>query len=193
MISLPLHNGNLSNKFRSTAALDLLRPLFADPSVLKIGHNLKYDMVVLRRYDVVVSPLDDTMLMSYILDGGSHGHGMDELAARHLDYRTIPFKDVTGTGKSQVTFDLVPLDRALAYAAEDADVTLRLHRFLKPRLLADRMVTPYETLERPLVPVLADMETEGVRVDRTKLEATQPGIRGTTTCIGAGRVPARWP
>ena len=152
------------------AALDLLRPLFADPSVLKIGHNLKYDMVVLGRYDVVVSPLDDTMLMSYILDGGSHGHGMDELAARHLDHRTIPFKDVTGTGKSQVTFDLVPLDRALAYAAEDADVTLRLYGYLKPRLLAERMMTPYETLERPLMPVLADMETDGIRVDRAKLE-----------------------
>ena len=152
------------------AALELLRPLFADPSVLKIGHNLKYDVVVLRRYGVVVSPVDDTMLMSYVLDGGSHGHGMDELAALHLDHRMIPFKNVTGTGKSQVTFDLVPLDRALAYAAEDADVTLRLHRFLKPRLLAERMVTPYETLERPLVPVLADVETEGIRVDRATLE-----------------------
>ena len=152
------------------AALELLRPLFADPSVLKIGHNLKYDMVVLRRYGVAISPVDDTMLMSYVLDGGSHGHGMDELAALHLDHRTIPFKDVTGTGKSHVTFDLVPLDQALAYAAEDADVTLRLHRFLKPRLLAERMMTPYETLERPLVPVLADVETEGIRVDRAKLE-----------------------
>ena len=152
------------------AALDLLRPLFADPSVLKIGHNLKYDMVVLRRHDVVVSPLDDTILMSYVLDGGSHGHGMDELAALHLDHRTIAFKDVTGTGKSQVTFDLVPLDRALAYAAEDADVTLQLHGYLKPRLLAERMMTPYETLERPLVPVLADVESEGIRVDRATLE-----------------------
>ena len=158
------------NQIPLDAALDLLRPLFADPSVLKIGHNLKYDMVVLRRYVVVVSPLDDTMLMSYVLDGGSHGHGMDELAALHLDHRTIAFKDVTGTGKSQVTFDLVPLDRALAYAAEDADVTLRLHRLLKPRLPADRMVTPYETLERPLVPVLAGMEAEGIHVDRAKLE-----------------------
>ena len=152
------------------AALALLRPLFADPSVLKIGHNLKYDMVVLRQYDVTISPLDDTMLMSYILDGGSHGHGMDELAALHLGHRTIAFKDVTGTGKAQVTFDLVPLDQALAYAAEDADMTLRLHRFLKPRLLADRMVTPYETLERPLVPVLVDVETEGIRVDRAILD-----------------------
>ena len=152
------------------AALDLLRPLLGDSSVLKIGHNLKYDMVVLRRYGVTVSPIDDTMLMSYVLDGGSHGHGMDELAARHLDHRMISFKDVTGRGKSQLTFDLVPLDRAMAYAAEDADVTLRLHRFLKPRLLAERIVTPYETLERPLVSVLVDMETEGVNVDRTKLE-----------------------
>ena len=152
------------------AALDLLRPLLADPSVLKIGHNLKYDMVVLRRYHVVISPLDDTMLMSYILDAGSHGHGMDELAALHLGHRTIAFKDVTGTGKSQITFDLVPLDQALAYAAEDADVTLRLHRFLKPRLLAERMVTPYETQERPLVPVLVDVETEGIHVDRATLE-----------------------
>ena len=152
------------------AALDLLRPLLADPSVLKIGHNLKYDMVVLRRYNVAISPMDDTMLMSYILDGGSHGHGMDELAALHLGHRTIAFKDVTGTGKSHITFDLVPLDQALAYAAEDADVTLRLHRFLKPRLLAERMVTPYETLERPLVPVLVDVETEGIHVDRATLE-----------------------
>ena len=152
------------------AALDLLRPLLADPSVLKIGHNLKYDMVVLRRYHVVISPLDDTMLMSYILDAGSHGHGMDELAALHLGHRTIAFKDVTGTGKSHITFDLVPLDQALAYAAEDADVTLRLHRFLKPRLLAERMVTPYETQERPLVPVLVDVETEGIHVDRATLE-----------------------
>ncbi len=152
------------------AVLDLLRPLLADPSVLKIGHNLKYNVVVLRGYNVAVSPLDDTMLMSYVLDGGSHAHGMEELAALHLDHRTIPFKDVTGTGKSQVTFDLVPLDRALAYAAEDADVTLRLHLFLKPRLLAERMVTPYETLERPLVPILADMETDGIRVDSEKLE-----------------------
>ena len=152
------------------AALDLLRPLLADPSVLKIGHNLKYDMVVLRRYHVVISPLDDTMLMSYVLDAGSHGHGMDELAALHLGHRTIAFKDVTGTGKSHITFDLVPLDQALAYAAEDADVTLRLHRFLKPRLLAERMVTPYETQERPLVPVLVDVETDGIHVDRATLE-----------------------
>ncbi len=152
-------------------ALALLRPLFADPSVLKIGQNLKYDMAVLRRHDVVISPVDDTMLMSYVLDGGRHGHGMDELAERHLERRTITFKDVAGTGKSQLTFDRVPLEKALTYAAEDADVTCRLHRVLKPRLLAERMMTPYETLERPLMAVLVDMETEGITVDRAKLEA----------------------
>ena len=151
-------------------ALNLLRPLFADPSVLKIGHNLKYDMAVLRRYDVAISPVDDTMLLSYVLDGGSHGHGMDELAERHLGRPTIRFKDVAGTGKSQITFDLVPLEKALAYAAEDADVTFQLHRLLKPRLLDERMVTPYETLERPLMAVLVDMETEGIKIDRAKLE-----------------------
>ncbi len=152
-------------------ALKILRPLLADPSVLKIGHNLKYDMVVLRGHHVAISPVDDTMLMSYVLDGGSHGHGMDELAERHLGHPTITFKDVAGTGKSQITFDLVPLDTALAYAAEDADVTFQLHQLLKPRLLAERMVTPYETLERPLMDVLAEMETAGIAVERAKLEA----------------------
>ena len=167
----PVRQRNPLEQIPPDAALDVLRPLLVNPSVLKIGHNLKYDVVVLRRYGIVVSPLDDTMLMSYVLDGGSHGHGMDELAMLHLDHRTMSFKDVTGSGKSQITFDLVAPDRAMAYAAEDADVTLQLHRLLKPRLLAERMVTPYETLERPLVPVLADMEIDGIRVDRVILEA----------------------
>ncbi|MDT7043135.1 DNA polymerase I [Candidatus Nitronereus thalassa] len=151
-------------------ALDILKPLLAEPSVLKIGHNLKYDIVVLRRYGITIKPIDDTMLMSYILDGGSHGHGMDELAQLHLGHTTIKFKEVAGAGKSQITFDLVPLDTALAYAAEDADITLQLHQMLKPRLLAEQLVTPYETLERPLIPVLVDMECEGIKVDRENLE-----------------------
>ena len=152
-------------------ALDILGPLQADPSVLKIGHNLKYDIVVLRRYGITVSPIDDTMLMSYVLDGGSHGHGMDELAELHLGHTTIKFKEVAGTGKSQITFDFVPLDKALSYAAEDADMTLQFHRLFKPRLLAENLVTPYETLERPLILVLVQMEYEGIKVDRAKLES----------------------
>ncbi len=152
-------------------ALACLRPLFADPSVLKIGHHVKDDLVVLRRYGVTLSPVDDAMLMSYVLDGGSHGHGLDELAERHFGQTTITFKDVAGTGKSRRTFDRVPPEQALAYAAEAADVTLRLHQFFKPRLSAERMVTTYETLERPLITVLADVEAAGIRVDREKLES----------------------
>jgi len=148
-----------------------LRPLLADPSVLKVGHNIKYDMQVLASLDLTVSPIDDTLLLSYVLDGGSHGHGLDELALRHLGHATISFEAVCGSGRKQITFDRVPLDQARDYAAEDADVTLRLHRLLKPRLLAERMTTVYETLERPLVPVIVAMERAGIKVDRVALAA----------------------
>ena len=150
-------------------ALETLRPMLTDPSILKIGHNIKYDMVVLSRYGIQVTPVDDTMLLSYLLEGGSHGHGMDELAELYLGHTTIKYKDVTGTGKGQVTFDLVPLEQALSYAAEDADVTLQLHQLLKPRLISERMSTVYETVERPLIPVLAAMESEGIKVDVAQL------------------------
>jgi len=124
---------------------------------------------VFAQHGIAVAPIDDTMLLSYVLDGGAHGHGMDELAELHLGHETIKFKDVAGSGKGQVTFDLVPLDKALDYAAEDAEVTLRLHEVLKPRLLAERLVTVYETLERPLVPVLTEMEIAGIKVDKAAL------------------------
>ena len=150
--------------------LDVLRPMLADPSILKIGHNIKYDMVVLSRYGIEVAPVDDTMLLSYVLEGGAHGHGMDELAELYLGHTTIKYKEVTGTGKAQVTFDRVPLDQALTYAAEDADVTQKLYHLLKPRLISERMCTVYETLERPLIDVLATMEAEGIKVDLAKLK-----------------------
>jgi len=151
------------------AALAALKPLLEDPGVLKIGQNIKYDELVLSRYGVTIAPIDDTMLLSYVLDGGLHGHGMDELARLHLGIETIKFKDVAGSGKAQVTFDQVPLEAALDYAAEDADVTLRLHQVLKPRLAPERLTTVYETLERPLVPVLTEMERTGIKVDRDEL------------------------
>ncbi len=151
-------------------ALEVLRPMLEDPSILKIGHNIKYDMVVLSRYGIQVTPVDDTMLLSYVLEGGAHGHGMDELAELYLGHTTIKYKEVAGTGKAQVTFDQVPLDQALMYAAEDADVTKKLHQLLKPRLISERMSTVYETLERPLIPVLAAMETEGIKVDLGQLK-----------------------
>jgi DNA polymerase-1 len=149
--------------------LDRLRPLFTDPSVLKIGQNLKYDLIVLRRAGVDITPADDTMLLSYDLDAGLRNHGMDDLCKVHLSHDTISFKSVCGTGKSQITFDKVPLPQATEYAAEDADVTLRLWRRLKPRLSAESATRVYETVDRPLVPVVAEMERAGIKVDRAEL------------------------
>ncbi len=147
-------------------AVTKLKVLLEDPSVLKIGQNLKYDTLLLSRYDIDLAPLDDTLLLSYVLDAGKHGHGMDELSELWLGHKPIPFKEVAGSGKSLRTFDKVEIDKASAYAAEDADVTLRLWMILKPRLAANGMVTVYERLERPLLPVLRNMEKRGISVDR---------------------------
>ncbi|HIJ43904.1 MAG TPA: DNA polymerase I, partial [Rhodospirillaceae bacterium] len=151
-------------------AMALLKPLLEDAAVLKVGHNIKYDMQVLAQHGVSIAPVDDTMVLSYVLEGGLHGHGLDELAERHLGHATIKYKDMVGSGKSQVTFDLVAIDKALDYAAEDADLTGILHRRLKPRLAAERMATVYETIERPLIPVLVEMERLGIKVDAAELK-----------------------
>ncbi len=150
-------------------ALAVLKPMLEHPGVLKVGQNLKYDMLVLKKYDINIHPFDDTMLISYAQDAGSHNHGMDELADLHLGHKTISFKDVAGTGKNQLTFDQIPIDKASDYAAEDADITGRLYRLLKPRLVEAKAVTVYETLDRPLAPVLASMEYWGIKVDRQTL------------------------
>jgi DNA polymerase-1 len=146
-------------------SVKLLKPLLEDPAVMKIGQNLKYDCVVLARYGVHVTPFDDTMLMSYALDCGKHQHNMDELARRHLDYETIKFSDLAGTGKKAKTFDQIEIKQAAKYAAEDADITFRLYEVLKPRLASEGKATVYETLERPLAPVIVDMESAGVKVN----------------------------
>ena len=145
--------------------IELLKPILENPAILKIGHNLKYDFQVLSRYGIRLAPMDDSCLLSFVLDGGKHNHGLDELAKRAFDHQTIPFKEVCGTGKSQITFDLVPVEKARDYAAEDADVSLRLWQTLKPRLVTERLSTVYETLERPLIGVLSDMEATGIKVD----------------------------
>ncbi len=150
-------------------ALTLLKPMFEDPSILKIGQNMKYDAKIFARYGVNVSPIDDTMLMSYAMHGGEHGHGMDTLSERYLSHTPIPIKPLLGSGKSAITFDKVPIDEATAYAAEDADITLRLWKLFKPQLHQVQVTTVYETLERPLVPVLAEMEMHGIKVDRDVL------------------------
>jgi len=151
------------------AALAMLKPLLEDPAVIKIGQNMKYDAKMFARYGVAVAPIDDTMLMSYAMHAGLHGHGMDTLAERYLSHTAIPIKSLLGSGKSMVTFDRVPLDDAVKYAAEDADITLRLWQQFKPQLHRTRVTTVYETLERPLVPVLAQMEMHGIQVDRDTL------------------------
>lgn len=161
-----LGGGHAEGQIPMKEALAALKGLLEDPSVLKVAQNLKYDYLVMKRHGVTLQSFDDTMLMSYVLDAGKGNHGMDALSEKWLGHTPIAYKDVAGSGKSSVTFDLVDIDRATAYAAEDADVTLRLWLVLKPRLAAEGLTRIYERLERPLVPVLAHMEERGITVDR---------------------------
>ena len=145
--------------------LAALKPLLEDPAILKIGQNLKYDWKMLARHGIRMAPLADTMLMSYALNAGTHNHGMDELAERYLGHKCIAIKELIGSGKSQINFAQVPIDKAAPYAAEDADVTLRLFQHFAPLLPVERVTTVYETTECPIVPVLAEMEMAGIRID----------------------------
>lgn len=154
-------------------ALAILKPLLTNKGVLKVGHNIKYDWhIFANEYgdDLDITPLEDTMLLSYDLDGAAHGHGMDELADLYLDYRTITYEDVCGKGKLKITFDRVELQPACDYAAEDADITLRLYRYLKQRLLNERMVSIYENMDRPMIPILYTMERRGIKVCEKELQ-----------------------
>ena len=150
-------------------ALALLKPLLADISVLKIGHNIKYDMLVLKKYGVEVHPVEDTMLMSYTLAAGSHGHGMDEVAEKYLGITPIAYNAVTGTGKSRISFAQVELEKARDYAAEDADITYRLWECFRPLLFSQHLVSVYETIDRPLIPTLVEMEEKGILVNTGEL------------------------
>jgi DNA polymerase-1 len=148
----------------------ILKPMLEDRTVLKVGHDVKFDMQVFARLGVDVGPVDDTMLISYVLGGGKHSHELGFLAQMHLGHTGIGYNDVTGTGRDRLPYCEVDIERAAGYAAQNADITLALHRVLKPTLLAERLMTVYETLERPLVPVLAAMERIGIVVDRKVLE-----------------------
>ena len=149
--------------------LDCLRPVLTDDSILKIGQNIKYDAKVLSRYGIEVTTFDDTMLLSYAMHGGLHNHGMDALSERYLDHSPISIKTLIGSGKSAITFDKVKIAEAVTYAAEDADITLRLWKIFKQKLHLSKVTKVYESLERPLVSVLAQMEKNGVKVDRETL------------------------
>ena len=150
-------------------ALKMLKPMLEDPSILKIGQNMKYDAKIFAQIGVTLAPFDDTMLMSYAMHAGLHNHGMDTLSERYLGHNPIPIKPLLGSGKSAITFDKVPMADAVPYAAEDADITLRLWQVFKPQLHRAEVTKVYETMERPLVPVLAAMERSGIKVDRDTL------------------------
>ena len=161
-----LGGGLIEGQIKLSDALRILKPMLEHPAVLKIGQNVKFDWHMFNLLGITVAPFDDTMLMSYALDAGVTGQGMDALSEVFLGHKPISYKSLTGTGKGKVTFDQVPLAEATAYAAEDADVTLRLWRVLKPRLAAEGMTCVYERLERPLVDVIARMEEHGIAIDR---------------------------
>ncbi|MFO1247150.1 MAG: DNA polymerase I [Alphaproteobacteria bacterium] len=165
-LSLDLaQDGDSITQMVEADVLKILKPLLEDDSVLKVGQNLKYDALMFLQRGIRLDPIDDTMLISYVLEGGLHGHGMDELSQLHLSHTPIAFSEVTGKGKEKLTFDCVPVAEATKYSAEDADVTLRLHMLLKPQLREKTKRCVYETLERPLVMVLADMERAGIAID----------------------------
>jgi DNA polymerase-1 len=159
----------VENQLTMDQVFDRLGPILTDPAILKIGQNIKYDAKIFANLGQDIAPFDDTMLLSYALHGGLHGHGMDTLSDRYLNHTPIPIKELLGSGKSAITFDRVPIDQATPYAAEDADITLRLWQLLKPQLHQASVTTVYETMERSLVPVLAKMERAGVLVDRDTL------------------------
>lgn len=167
------HTGDLleaPQQLPLNTVLDALRPYLEDESVKKVAHNLKYDLLVLKKVGIQVKGADDTMLMSFSLNGGLHNHGLDGLAKRYLDYNTIPFKDICGTGKKQITFDKADIKHATQYAAEDAAIALELYALFKP--LLDETEGPkriYEEIELPLVPVIAAMEARGVEVCQNEL------------------------
>ncbi|HXV23606.1 MAG TPA: DNA polymerase I [Alphaproteobacteria bacterium] len=159
--------------FRQVAfeeALRILKPMLEDPAVLKVGHNIKLDALVLARHGIALAPVDDAMLISYVLEGGAHGHDLEELVGLHLTPRRTKLADVVGTGKSLIAFAEAPIEKARDCAAEDADVCGALHRRLKARLIEERVLTVYETIERPLVPVIVEMERAGIKVDLGELK-----------------------
>ena len=161
--------GLVPGQLASEPVLTRLKPLLESPGVLKVAQNMKFDWLVLRQHGVDVAPIDDTMLISYVLDAGVNGHSMDELSQKYLGHKPIQFGEVAGAGKSFIGFARVPIDKASEYSAEDADVTLRLWNVLKPRLAAEHMTSVYEKLERPLTEVLGRMERRGIAIDRNIL------------------------
>ena len=170
--------GEVIPQLDKARVIEMIKPLLEDESVIKIAHNAKYDWQMFAREGIEMHPCDDTMMMSYVLDGTAHSHSMDNLSGLYFEHQPISYKEVAGTGKSQVTFDKVPIDQALDYAAEDADITLRLWHILKPRLAQEKMSRIYEDIDRPLIPVIGRMELAGIKVDPQALHAMSEDFEG---------------
>ena len=173
---IPINHKNIENDLRfenqllENEVIKRFKIICSDYSILKIGQNLKYDIRILKKYDVILNSIDDTMLLSYAIDNGSTRHGMDDLSYKHLNHTTIKFKDIVGTGKKQITFDYVPIDQATKYAAEDALITLKLYKILKSRLVREKASLVYEKIDKPLINVLSSMEKLGVKVNENYLK-----------------------
>ena len=150
--------------------LKKLKPLLEDPSIKKIGQNIKFDFIVLFKHGIKITSMEDTMLMSYVLDSGKNRHNMDTLSEIHLNHKPIAFKDLVGTGKKEINFSFVDLEKAKDYAAEDADVTFRLYKKFNKSLKDEKMINIYETFEKPMIKILADMEIEGIKIDNDFLK-----------------------
>ena len=163
-------NLRIKNQLAEIDVIKKIKVICLDPSILKIGQNLKYDIRILKKYDVKFNSVEDTMLLSYALDNGLTRHGMDELAYRHLNHTTIKYKDLVGTGKKQITFDYVPIEKGTKYAAEDALITLKLFNYLMPRLLTEKVTNIYQKIDKPLIDVLSSMEQKGIKVDSKYLK-----------------------
>ncbi|MEI7669068.1 MAG: DNA polymerase I [Pseudomonadota bacterium] len=159
----------LAGQIEQKIAFEIIKPLLEDKSVLKIGHNIKYDMLVLEKYGIKINAIEDTMLISYLLSAGLNNQNMDELAEKYLGIKTISYDEITGTGKARIGFEQVTLEKALNYAAEDADITLQLWQKLKKQLISEHLITLYETIERPLIPVIVAMEKEGIKIEKNAL------------------------
>lgn len=178
-----LGSANTPPQIPLNAALARLKPLLEDQAVLKIGHNLKYDWQVLAQHGINTTPVDDTMLLSFCLEAGLHGHGLDELALLHFQHKMISYDEVTGKGASRIGFAAVALEQACAYAAEDADFTLRLHQLLKPRLVQEKLLAFYARIERPMVHVVALMEQTGVKIDVGVLKGLSQDFTGRLAAL----------
>ena len=171
------NNEKQKNQISEKEVLDLIKIICSDNSILKIGQNIKYDIRILKKYNITFNSIDDTMLLSYALDNGLTRHGMDELAYRHFNHSTIKYKDIVGSGKKQITFDYVPINKASDYAAEDALITLKLFNYLKPRLIIEKASNVYENIDKPLVDVLSSMEEFGIKINKDYLKDLSDSFR----------------